>query len=105
MNGVLKMKEKNQFFEPLEEVLEDSIELNKLAGVYREIARRFGYDVAVKMHNHFHGQQVSFPMRFLDSEYVASLIVEEYENGANIRELSVKYDYTERRIRQIISKL
>lgn len=78
-------------------------EIDKLASVYGEIARRFGYDVAVKMHNHFQGQQVSFPVRLYDAKYTAKSIRREYQKGESIRNLSVKYGYSERRIRQIVS--
>ena len=37
-----------------------------------------------------------------EQSYLKNEILEEYAQGKSIRELSVKYGYTERRIRQIV---
>lgn len=73
-----------------------------LAGVYREIAETMGLDTAHQMYHCFKGQQITFPIRFYDTNYTAEKIREEYNQGASIRDLSKEYDYTERRIRQLV---
>ena len=40
--------------------------------------------------------------KLYDAGYLKNEILEEYAQGKSIRELSVKYGYTERRIRQIV---
>lgn len=75
-----------------------------LAGIYNDIAENLGQDVAKKMHYMYGGQQISFPKHFFDSNYITALIMCDYDMGKNIKELSKKYDYSERRIRQIIKE-
>lgn len=77
-------------------------DLSGLCSVYREIAELMGMDVASQFYNHFKGQQVTFPNKLYDSGYLKNEILEEYAQGKSIRELSVKFGYTERRIRQIV---
>ena len=77
-------------------------DISGLCSVYREIAELMGVDVASQFYNHFKGQQVTFPNKLYDSGYLKNEILEEYAQGKSIRELSVKYGYTERRIRQIV---
>lgn len=69
--------------------------------MYRDIAERLGTDVAIEIYDMFKGQQVSFPKRLLNPSKIQINIVEEYDGG-NIKELAVKYDYSERMIRKII---
>jgi len=73
-----------------------------LAGIYSDICERFGFEIAKKMHFHFGGQQVTFPIKFYDSAYLIEVIMQDYVNGMSIKELSEKYRYSERRIRQIV---
>ena len=82
----------------------NGMEKEQLAGIYREIADLLGIDNAIKMHQYFKGQQVSFPSRIYDLEYLEKNIKEEYEKGMSVRELSKKYEYTERRIRQFLKE-
>lgn len=77
-------------------------DISGLCSVYREIAELMGVDVASQFYNHFKGQQVTFPNKLYDAGYLKNEILEEYAQGKSIRELSVKYGYTERRIRQIV---
>lgn len=88
----------------MEKLAEDSKDddISGLCSVYREIAELMGMDVASQFYNHFKGQQVTFPNKLYDSGYLKNEILEEYAQGKSIRELSVKYGYTERRIRQIV---
>ena len=76
--------------------------LSGLCSVYKEIAELMGVDVASQFYNHFKGQQVTFPNKFYDAGYLKNAIQKEYSQVKSVRELSVKYGYTERRIRQIV---
>ncbi len=77
------------------------IDLNLLNAVYREIADKLGLEAAVEIYEMFRGQQICFPVRFYSSESLKKAISEEY-NGKNIRNLSIKYNYSEKTIRRII---
>lgn len=76
--------------------------ISGLCSVYREIAELMGMEVASQFYNHFKGQQVTFPNKLYDAGYLKNEILDEYAEGKSVRELSVKYGYTERRIRQIV---
>lgn len=73
-----------------------------LADIYKEIADELGVDVAVKIHELFKGQQIIFPQKLYNKEYIYDYIRNNY-NGSNVRELSQKLGYSDRRIRQIIN--
>lgn len=79
------------------------MEIDNLTGVYREIARITDVDTAIEMHKHFKGQQIIFPQRLYDKEFVYTFVKENY-NGHNVRELSQMFEYSDRRIRQILNK-
>lgn len=66
------------------------IDISHLAGVYKEIAEEMGIEVAFQMHLYFRGQQITFPTRFYDVNYMAELIRDSYSNGMSMRELSKK---------------
>lgn len=78
------------------------MEIENLAGIYKEIARTTDVDVAIEMHNLFKGQQIIFPQRLYSREFIYTYIKENY-NGHNVRELSKKFGYSDRRIRQILN--
>ena len=79
------------------------MEVTDLAGVYKEIASIAGVEVAVKIHELFKGQQILFPQKLYSKEYIYDYIRKNY-NGSNVRELSKKFGYSDRRIRQIINE-
>ena len=83
------IKEKDESFE-------------KFSTLYKEIAELLGEENTIILYNHFKGQQVSFPLHLYSGEYIKKCIYEEY-NGSNIRELALKYGFTERWIRKILS--
>lgn len=60
-------------------------------------------ETAKKIYEMFAGQQIAFPKKLYSYEYINSFIKSNY-NGKNIRELARKFNVSERRIRQIISK-
>ena len=49
-----------------------------LNNVYREISEATGIDTALELYRLFKGQQVTFPVRFLNPACVKQRIVEEY---------------------------
>lgn len=73
-----------------------------LADIYMEIAEEIGIENTLLVYDLLKGRQISFPQRIYRKEYVENYIKENY-NGKNIRELSRKFGYTERRIKQIIN--
>ncbi len=74
-----------------------------LRGIYKEIAMETDIKTARKMHEMFSGQQISFPKKLYNSDYINSFIKNNF-NGKNTRELSKMFGVSERRIRQILSK-
>ena len=76
--------------------------IDDFADVYMEIANAAGEEAAITIHKLFKGQQILFPQKLYKKEYIYSYIKQNY-NGQNIRELSQKFGYSDRRIRQIIN--
>ena len=72
-----------------------------LNAVYREISEKIGMETALDIYQLFKGQQVTFPMRFFDGDYVRDRIIQEYD-GTNIKKLALQYDYSEKTIRRIL---
>ena len=72
-----------------------------MAGIYKEIAEIAGEEIAKTIHANFKGQQVVFPNKLYSSQYTAEKIQSEYD-GKNIKQLAMKYGYTERWLRKII---
>ena len=73
-----------------------------LADIYDAIEKKSDLNTAKIMYELFKGQQVTFPVRFYASDYVAESVKKEYQNGRTIKELAEIYGYTERRIRQFV---
>lgn len=76
---------------------------NLLHKVYREISEELGIEAALTIHKMFRGTQVSFPVRFFDTQCVKEMIIQEYD-GTNVAALAKKYDYSEKTIRRIIKE-
>ena len=76
---------------------------NELSYPYNVIAEIKDLETAELMYEHFNGQQVTFPKRFINSETTNAGIIADYENGAKIRELVRKYKLCESTIRRIIN--
>ena len=79
------------------------MQVEDLADVYMEIANKIGVDAAVAIHEMFKGQQILFPQKLYSKEYIYRYIKENY-NGRNVRELSQKFGYSDRRVRQILNE-
>ena len=73
----------------------------RLNTVYKEISEKLGMDVAMEIYRMFKGQQISFPVRFFNPQQIQALIIREY-NGKNIKNLAIKYNYSEKTVRRII---
>ena len=83
-------------------MVKEELYAQDLADIYMEIAEAIGVENTLLVYDLLKGRQISFPQRIYRKEYVESYIKENY-NGKNIRELSRKFGYTERRIKQIIN--
>ena len=75
--------------------------MTALHRVYAQIAEVLGMETAIEIHRMFHGQQVTFPVRLYSAKYIKAVIQEEYD-GTNLRDLTHKYDYSEKTIRRIL---
>lgn len=79
------------------------MEIEDFADIYMEIASVAGKETAIAIHKLFKGQQILFPQKLYKKEYIYKYIKENY-NGSNVRELSQKFGYSDRRVRQIINE-
>ena len=69
--------------------------------IYKEIADKLGMDTAMDVYQMFKGQQITFPVRFLNPARIQRIIIQEYD-GTNIKALATKYNYSEKTVRRII---
>ena len=69
--------------------------------IYRELSTIMGEEFAIKMHHMYSGQQITFPVHLYNSERIQQNVAKEFD-GTNIRELSRKYNYSEKTIRRMI---
>lgn len=74
---------------------------DSLNSIYRELADIIGIENTMKLHAEFKGQQISFPVKLHNKQYIHNEIKNEF-NGANLKQLAAKYDYSERTIRRIV---
>ena len=72
-----------------------------LVPIYSEIAEVVGVEDAFKLYEHFRGQQMNFPQRIYSTEYVTQYVKTHYD-GTNLREFAKQFNYSERRIRQLL---
>ena len=72
-----------------------------LNSVYRDISEKMGMETAMEMYQMFRGQQITFPVRFFDPGQLHCIIAREYD-GTNLKQLAIKYGYSEKTIRRII---
>lgn len=77
------------------------INTNLCHKVYRDISEKLGMEAALTIHQMFKGTQVSFPVRFFDTQCVKEMVLKEYD-GTNVQALAIKYDYSEKSIRRMI---
>lgn len=72
-----------------------------MAGIYKDIAEIAGEEAAKALYRNFRGQQVVFPNKLYSSTYTTQKIREEF-NGKNVKELALKYGFTERWVRTLL---
>ncbi|NLR31013.1 Mor transcription activator family protein [Levilactobacillus tujiorum] len=70
---------------------------------YAQLYALVGEELMLKIFDLYRGQQVSFPMRLYNRDKVAQQIVAEYD-GHNMAQLTRKYDYSQRWVRQMIQQ-
>lgn len=70
---------------------------------YAQLYDLVGEKLTEEIYEMYRGRQISFPMRLYNRDKVAAQIVKEYD-GHNLAELTKKYEYSQRWIRQIIQK-
>lgn len=73
-----------------------------LVSVYGEIAEIIGVENTFKIYEHFKGQQLNCPMRIISATYIEAYVKTHYD-GTNLRELAKQFNYSERRIRQLLN--
>lgn len=74
---------------------------NSLNSIYRELVDIIGMENTEKLYAEFKGQQVSYPVKFHNKQFIYGEIKKEF-NGGNLKQLAAKYDYSERTIRRIV---
>ena len=47
-------------------------------GVYEELVELLGLENTLKIHKHFRGQQVNFPMRLYSKDYIEEYLIKNY---------------------------
>ena len=70
---------------------------------YSELANLVGVDAVLKIHAIYRGQQIFFPVDLFSREFIRKQIIEEY-NGYNVKQLALKYGYTEKWIKKILKE-
>lgn len=73
------------------------------SGIYKDIAEVIGIEATILLHNHFKGQQITFPKKLFTTDYIVQQI-NITENDSNIKMVALEYGYTERRLRQILKE-
>lgn len=101
-NGICMVRH-NMLKSPYEVLEMSQYNINLFHKVYKEISEELGIEATLTIHQMFKGMQVSFPIRFLDTQCVKEMVVKEYD-GTNIKMLAKKYDYSEKTIRRIIKE-
>ena len=84
-------------------IVMDDGNIDLLNIVYKDLSEEFGMDIAMKMYQRYKGTQVSYPMRFFNPDLVKDRVIKEF-NGDNLKQLAVKYNYSEKTIRRMIHK-
>ena len=72
-----------------------------LNSAYSELANLIGIDAVLKIHSTYRGQQIFFPVDLFSRDFIKKQIIEEYD-GYNVKQLALKYGYTEKWIKKIL---
>ena len=80
----------------------EDVHSSSLQGIYKEIADIIGVEATIAIYKELRGQQVTFPTRLYERNYVIKEVNSRY-NGTNLKDLAREFDYTERWIRTFIN--
>lgn len=75
-----------------------------LNSAYSELANLIGIDAVLMIHSTYRGQQVFFPVDLFSKDFIKHQIINEYD-GNNVRQLALKYGYTEKWIKKILKEV
>ena len=78
------------------------VDSSSLQGIYRELAEIIGVKLTIAVFNELKGQQITFPSRLYERNYVIEEVKTRY-NGTNLKELAREFNYTERWIRKLMN--
>lgn len=73
------------------------------SGIYNDLAEILGKEEVELIYKSFKGQQITFPKRLYSKEYVIQEVSNLY-NGSNLKQLAIKFDYTERHLKKILDQ-
>lgn len=79
-----------------------TITINGLNGIYKDIAEIIGIEKTILLHDNFQGQQISFPKKLYTKEYIIQQA--KNEDNENLKTMAFKYGYTERHLRRILKE-
>ncbi|MFV0559271.1 MAG: Mor transcription activator family protein [Enterococcus sp.] len=71
--------------------------------VYKELVSLVGKDATLKIYEQYKGNQVHFPMRLIDSQFLGDEVLHKF-NGRNLKQLARYYGYSERHLQRILKK-
>lgn len=74
-----------------------------LNSAYSELANLIGIDAVLKIHATYRGQQIFYPVDLFSKDFIKKQIIEEYD-GYNVKQLALKYGYTEKWIKKILKE-
>lgn len=84
-------------------ISEIKIEASDLNGEYARIATILDVETALKFYEEFNGQQITYPRKLYNEEFVMNKVMEEYDGSLDsLRKLARRYDYSEGWLRQKI---
>ncbi len=78
------------------------INVESINEIYRELAELIGMEKTLKIYRNYKGLQVSFPTRLYDRKHVINQAIEANKKGKCIKHLAIKYEYSERWIREML---
>ena len=73
-------------------------------GIYSDMVEILGEEIVMKLHEHYRGQQITFPMKLYSNEYIEKYIVNNCRNKT-LKEMCRDLGYTEGWIKQLLNKL
>lgn len=83
----------------------NELKVENLNGEYARIADIFGIEVALEFYKEFNGQQITYPRKLYNEEYVMNMVMKEYDGSlASLRKLARQYEYSEGWLRKKIKQ-